>query len=114
VVSNIVIEECSLGNEEAANRCVGACAGLNLLPANLAVTQLSQALMTHGAVPHTEPEDALHIALATIHGMDCIATWNFAHMASRDAKAKLSAGLEKLGFKPPVMATPEELLEVSL
>jgi predicted nucleic acid-binding protein len=113
-VSNVVIDECAIGNEEAANRRVGVCSVLNSLAINAAATELSLQLMQQGTAPHTEPEDALHIALATVHGMDCIATWNFSHMASRDAKVKLSDGLTQLGFKPPVMATPEELLEVTL
>ena len=29
------------------------------------------------AIPSTRAEDALHISLATVHGMDFLVTWNF-------------------------------------
>ena len=38
-------------------------------------------------------------------------TWNFAHMVGPTAKLQLSKHIEKLGFTPPLIATPEELLE---
>jgi predicted nucleic acid-binding protein len=104
-ISQAVIDECGFGHPEAASRRVAI--------SDEAIA-LSEQLMANGAVPQTEPEDALHIALATLHTFDVIATWNFAHMAGADAKMRLHAGIAKLGLTLPKMATPEELLEVPL
>ena len=67
--------------------------------------------MNVGAVPQTEPEDALHLALATLAQVDYIVTWNFKHMVGPSAKALLVRHIERLGYAAPLIATPEELLE---
>jgi hypothetical protein len=64
-----------------------------------------------GAVPDTEPEDALHIAVATMHAVGYMDSWNFAHMVSPAAKFKLQNKIIQLGHKPPIIATPEEIFE---
>lgn len=56
-------------------------------------------------------EGCLDIALATLAGMDFIATWNFAHMVAPATKFRLQTQIMQLGFAPPILATPEELLE---
>ena len=73
---------------------------------------LAARLITEGVVPRTEPEDALHIALAAIHKMDYLASWNFAHLVGPGPKFALQTRLAQLGYTPPLLATPEELLEV--
>ncbi len=72
---------------------------------------LARQLTDAGLVPATEPEDALHIAEATLARMDYVATWNFAHFVNVSAKYKLVQALAAWGFAPPLFATPEELLE---
>ena len=42
--------------------------------------ELALALMKNGPIPSKNPEDALHIAVATVNGIDYILTWNFAHI----------------------------------
>lgn len=68
-------------------------------------------LINANAVPTTEPEDALHLAIATLARVDYIVTWNFAHMVGPSAKFKLSKHIENLGYTPPLITTPDELLE---
>ena len=58
-----------------------------------------------------EPEDAMHIAIATIEQMDFVATLNFAHFASPSAKFRLQVAISELGYRPPLLASPDELLE---
>lgn len=36
-------------------------------------------LVESGAVPRKAAEDALHIAVAAVHGVECLLTWNGAH-----------------------------------
>jgi len=42
---------------------------------------------------------------------DFIATWNFAHLVGPVVKFRVQRILLELGFPPPILATPEELLE---
>ena len=55
--------------------------------------------------------DAAHIALATIHEMDMLLTWNCRHIANAFIQAKLRKLADAAGFTLPVICTPEELLE---
>jgi hypothetical protein len=62
-------------------------------------------------VPATEPEDAAHIATATLAQMKYIVSWNFAHMVSPQAKRQLEQAITQLGYTSPLLATPEEIFE---
>ena len=37
---------------------------------------LARALVTRGPLPEKAAADALHIAIATVHGIDYLLTWN--------------------------------------
>jgi hypothetical protein len=106
-----VLDEASHGDPQAAVIRLEICNGLPLLDITAETKAFAQLLVTSGAVPPTEPEDALHIALATLNAVDYIASWNFAHMVGPAAKFKLQSKIGTLGYKPPIIATPEEIFE---
>jgi predicted nucleic acid-binding protein len=112
-LSGLVIEEITQGDAQAAARRVEICKDWVQLGSHAQTADLAQRLMDASVVPATEPEDAAHIALATLHEMDYLATWNFAHFVSPDAKYKVFLALSQWGYKPPIFATPEELYEGS-
>lgn len=111
VTSNLVLREVAAGNPEAAMRRLAICQPLPKFSVEADCEELAERLIAAGAVPPTEQEDAIHIALATLVQVEYIATWNFAHMVSPAAKYRLQKHIEQLGFTPPLLATPEELLE---
>ena len=47
-----------------------------------AARELAQAYLDAGALPPTSQADALHVALATLAGVDVLASWNFRHMVN--------------------------------
>ena len=63
-----------------------------------------------GIVPKKAAEDALHVAIATAHGMDFLLTWNCRHIANPVIQARIAAHLESVGLLLPFICTPEELL----
>src|SRR2546429_591708 len=73
-VSQFVIEEASAADPEAATRRLAVLADLPQLDVTDAVQQLAQALLTHVPLPANGQVDALHIAVATVHGMDYLVT----------------------------------------
>ncbi|MDP2794684.1 MAG: type II toxin-antitoxin system VapC family toxin [Sulfurisoma sp.] len=111
LISNLVLQELAAGDPDAALARVRICRTVDRLAIEPAAKQLAAKLIETHAVPATEEEDALHIALATIAQVEYIATWNFAHMVSPAAKYRLQKHIEQLGFASPLLATPEELLE---
>jgi hypothetical protein len=110
-ISKLVLQEAALGDPAAAKSRLDLCRPLALLPIDEATRALAVALIEAKAVPETEIEDALHIALATVTRVDFIATWNFAHLVGPVAKFRLQTQIQALGFVSPILATPEELLE---
>ena len=80
-VSEFVILESSAGDAEAAEKRLAALAGITLLDVNLEVENLAKKLVTEKAVPEKSVTDALHIAVAAVHGVDYLLSWNGKHIA---------------------------------
>lgn len=110
-ISRLVMREAAAGDPNAASRRLEYCRPLPSLLVTPEAERLANNLIDAQAIPESEPEDALHIALATLAGFDFIATWNFAHLVGPVAKYGLQKHIDALGFPPPLLATPEELLE---
>ena len=112
-ISDLVIEEAARGDSSAAALRLEALQPLPVLPIETAAKELAAAIIEAGAIPGTEPEDALHIAVATVSRVHYLVTWNLAHLVGPDAKLRLLDTLRALGHTPPLLTTPEELLEIA-
>lgn len=109
-VSQLVIREASLGDEEAARERLALVQGIPLLAVSDAVGDLAARLVGGGAVPRRATEDALHIAVAAVHGIDFLLTWNCKHIANALMRSAIERACREAGFEPPVICTPEELI----
>jgi hypothetical protein len=54
--------------------------------------------------------DALHIALAAVHAVEYLLTWNCSYIANAELLPRITAIIETAGFSMPFVCTPEELL----
>jgi predicted nucleic acid-binding protein len=108
-VSVLVIEEAKIGGADAAQRRLSAILRLPILQINEAAEQLAKRFLDEGAIPPSSPEDALHISLATVHGMDFLLTWNFRHINNAELKTRIRTIIEAAGYESPVICSPEEL-----
>jgi predicted nucleic acid-binding protein len=111
VASQLVLQECSAGDEKAADERVKALANVTLLPTTTEAQQLAEALVAGHAMPESHPEDALHVALAAAHGIEYLVTWNFRHIANAAMRLRIERVCRDAGYEPPVICSPEELLE---
>ena len=84
--------------------------GLRVLPVTRVAAELSRVLVATGLVPAIAAPDAVHIALASVHGIDFLVTWNFKHIANPHIRERLRARINDSGFRMPVMCSPGELL----
>ena len=71
--------------------------------------EIGQTVLDEGVIPSSRAEDALHISLATVHGMDFLLTWNFRHINNAEMKARIRTIIEAAGYESPVICSPEEL-----
>ena len=110
-VSEIVIQVAGGGDQEAASLRLNALEGISILELTTKSRDLAQKLLTQGPLPKKAALDALHIAIAVVNGMDFILTWNCTHIANAAMRHMIEAVCRSLGYEPPVICTPEELME---
>jgi len=55
------------------------------------IRRLADRYMDEGAIPKSEPEDALHIAIASMNNISGLASWNFKHIVSINPIRKIHA-----------------------
>lgn len=111
-ISEIVIEEASRGDSKAASKRLEALAGLPILPLNKEAVELSKTLIQEGGIPKKALDDALHVAIAAVHGIDFLLTWNCRHIDNAEMKPKIRNICQRQGFRCPEIATPIELMGV--
>lgn len=94
--SELVAQEAASGHAEAAERRLDA---------------LASKITGADMIPEKYSDDALHVATATINGMDYLLTWNLSHIANATLRKKYERVIRSEGYEPPIICTPEELLE---
>lgn len=109
-VSRLVLDECAAGDPSAAAERLQVIQAIDLLAAMPEVDALAKALIANKAIPASEPRDAFHIALAAVHGMDYLLTWNFKHIANASLRHRIEETCRAAGFEPPTICTPDELI----
>ena len=56
-------------------------------------------------------DDAVHIAVASIHEVDYLLTWNCRHLANPRNWRRIVDCVSGYGIETPVICTPEELID---
>jgi predicted nucleic acid-binding protein len=111
-ISDFVLREAGAGDPSAAARRLAAISGMVLLELPPEVGRLSTQFEMAGIVPHAKMMDALHVAAASVHGMDYLVTWNCSHIANAEMRDAINKVCTKAGYRSPVICTPEELMGV--
>ena len=109
-ISDVVLRECRAGDAIAASRRLDSLRGIPSLVTTEQCADIAESLIAHKILPMKAAEDALHVAVATVHGMDILLTWNCRHIANPIIQASIADYLETVGFLLPFVCTPEELL----
>lgn len=110
--SQLVMREISAGNEDAIARRLELMTEFEFLEITDEATYLADEFIRQNAIPKKAAEDALHIAIAAVHGMDFLVTWNFKHIANAVLRANIESICRLQGFEPPVICSPQELMEI--
>ena len=109
-ISQLVASEASAGDAAAARDRAAFLHGIARLGITDAAGELAAKLVESGAVPRKAAEDALHIAVAAVHGVDYLLTWNCKHIANAAMRQAIDAVCREAGYEPSVICTPEELM----
>jgi len=110
VISEIVIEEARAGDIEAAKKRLAILKKFEHLDLNPMVDKMSQVYVDKLKLPMKAFRDAVHLAVASVHSVDYLVTWNCAHIANGEIIKKLMKINTSYGIITPVICTPEELM----
>ena len=111
-ISRFVLDEAAAGDAEAARERLLALQDFPLLDLTDEVGDLAAELVTSLALPPKAVTDAAHIAIAAVHGMHFLLTWNCTHIANAEMSVAIEIACRERGFTCPVICTPEELMGV--
>ena len=113
-VSTLVHQEAQQGDPEQARARMDALSSFIVLDVDQEAQALAEQILFAQAVPTEYPDDALHMAVAAVNGMDVLVTWNFAHLNNPIARTKIRQIVEENDYRCPEVCSPEELLEMEL
>jgi len=71
---------------------------------------LAEGYISRGIFHRKFMADAFHVALASIHKVDYLVTWNFGHLANVRKQARIKLFNTAAGFFSPAIVTPEFLV----
>ena len=111
VVSSTVLNEIRRGDAMQAKKRLAAVEQFTVLLKTPAAVALTQQLLAAGAVPESAALDAEHIAIATVHGVDYLVSWNHKHLVNVHQLRKINQVCESAGFRPALICTPTTLME---
>lgn len=109
-VSALVLKEASQGDPIPARNRLDAIRTFAVLPTTSEAERLAQRILDGQGVPREYPEDALHVAIAVVAGMDCLVTWNFAHINNPFTKMMVRQAIENEGYECPEIVSPDAFL----
>ena len=109
-ISQLVLDEAAAGDATASRERLKVLQPLPLLDITPEVMVLTSAILASGKIPRKAATDAAHIAIAAVHGMDFLVTWNCVHIANAVIARGLASICREHGCECPVICTPEELL----
>ncbi len=75
--SALAVEEAERGHQEVAERRLEVLDGIAMLPITEAAVTLTDALIQRRALPANARNDAIHIAVSAVHGVDYLLTGIF-------------------------------------
>lgn len=80
------------------------------LEPEMQINELALAYIKKNVIPEKKLDDALHVAIATIHNIDILLSWNYKHLANiNKEKQILIVNLELGYYKTPRLTNPMEV-----
>jgi predicted nucleic acid-binding protein len=109
-VSDLVYDEISRGDFEAAAKRLRVIEDIPVLEMNETTRLLADEIVRSHGIPRKAIGDAGHVACAAVHEINYIMTWNCRHIANEFRKPLIERLIRKRGFQPPILTTPQLLL----
>jgi predicted nucleic acid-binding protein len=114
-ISDVVIRE--LGNtQDSVKRgkllkLVNSTDFNEILPVNEEIDRVADKYIEEGIIPAVYRDDALHIAITSVYGLDILVSWNFKHLVKHKTRIEVTGVNTLLGYKAIDICTPWEVIE---
>ncbi|MCP9493119.1 MAG: type II toxin-antitoxin system VapC family toxin [Pyrinomonadaceae bacterium MAG19_C2-C3] len=108
-ISQFVVDESSKGDATQAQERLVAIDGFPLLDFNDEAKTLV-AELTDKILPLKAEIDAAHIAIAIVHQVDYLLTWNMKHIANAIVCKRIEKFCREVGYEFPTICTPDAML----
>jgi predicted nucleic acid-binding protein len=82
----------------------------SILPITSEAVSLAWAYLEHKVVPATYADDARHVAIAVVHRVTVIVSWNFKHLVNLRREAGFNSINILLGYPSVRIVSPLELI----
>lgn len=112
--SAFVEDELTRGTYPGQRTAIACVRSLPYLPATGELRTAARRFAEEKVIPVEKPGDALHLACATVHRIDYLLTWNYAHLANAATQRKLMNVCKTAGWRPPLLVSPETIPKVGL
>jgi hypothetical protein len=112
-ISTVVLDEIALAPASAVASMVGKINKLTprVLKPSEESEQLAKSYLQAGVVPANKEDDARHVAIATVAGLETVVSWNHRHLAN-ERKAALFNDINRLAGHEQILVihTPFEVM----
>lgn len=101
------LEPAPVAKKSAAIRLLDGIPLLQNLPV---VHEVAAHYIDHKLMPGGASADAAHLAMASVHGIEFLLTWNCRHLANANKAQHLRVLNNRLGLSVPILSTPLNLV----
>jgi predicted nucleic acid-binding protein len=106
VSSSAVIAELRRGTDQTTGRRIALLKNVELLEVTMQVEDVAQVYVDRLVTVNDPGGDALHLALAVVHRVDVLLTWNCRHLANPSKTEHVRLVNYEMGLPVPLLATP--------
>lgn len=110
VTSDYVVAELSLAPRAKAEKAIELIANLARLRDTPRIREIAEYYVHHKLMPQSAEADAIHLAMASVHRIDFLLTWNCQHLANANKIRHLTVLNGRLGVHVPIITTPLTLM----
>ena len=112
LISDAVINELSDHRFSQREPALALVEGVLVVPLTPKMVALAEILVNRRVMPKPIGGDALHVAAATVAGLDYLLTWNVKHLANPKKAQFLNAVCLEFGLVAPRILRPDDMMEI--
>jgi predicted nucleic acid-binding protein len=107
-----VLLEIMAGDRQAAVERADSVRDVPVLPLGDEAYDLAGRIMAAGPLPPKARIDATHLAVAALHNVRYLLTWNFTHIANDVTRPRFEEAIRAAGLRPSIITSPDRLMGV--